>query len=241
MFMVTRWRSMVGGWLASKDDIVAVQQVFALLGMMADHGEVDAQQLAAKTGLAMRTTQRLLHTVARLGYLRKSGSSWRLTLRAFELGARAQWWPDIVEVARPVMRDLARASGETVALSLLDADEFVHVQRIETHEATGVCIPIGSIEPQSPSIIGRGRHLCQVRRLPHVCSLRMSLRSYNGQAVGGLSIHVPTGRADEARIVKLMAELKAAAVSISRGLGYIWPHQSLTAGLQVDPDCRLDG
>ncbi|WP_293503665.1 helix-turn-helix domain-containing protein [Roseateles sp.] len=226
--MATRWRSTVDGWHASKGDIVAVHQVFALLGAVADQGEGGAQQLAAKTALPTHTAQRLLHAIARLGYLRESGGGWRLTPRVFELGARALPQPDVVALARPAMRELARSSGEAVTLGLRDADDIVYVQKVESHGATGVCIPVGSREPLQRSFLGAGGPTCHVRRLPHLCSLGMPFFDHDGQVVGGLVMHVPAGRADAARVGELAAGLQAATATISSGLGHM-PQQACSA------------
>jgi DNA-binding IclR family transcriptional regulator len=85
--------------------------------------------LAVATGLARPTVHRLLTTLADEGLAdrdRRSGR-WSIGPELYLLGALAAGRYDIVDTARPILRDLARATGESAFLSARRGDETVCV------------------------------------------------------------------------------------------------------------------
>lgn len=101
----------------------------ALLRAVAAEGEqaVTTSDLARRTGLARPTAHRLLVALAEEGFLdRDAGTGrWLLGPELFLMGSLAAERYDIGDAARPVLRELARETGESAFLSARRGDETV--------------------------------------------------------------------------------------------------------------------
>ena len=89
-------------------------------------------ELADLHGVHRATTLRLLQTLERFGYVTRGETrgEFRLGLKLYELGMVAGARSDLLSVARPIMRDLARTTGETIDLALYDDGEMVLIESI---------------------------------------------------------------------------------------------------------------
>jgi IclR family pca regulon transcriptional regulator len=86
-------------------------------------------ELAGMLGMSVATTHRLILTLADEGYLEqeRDSRSYRLTLRATELGMASINEMGLCKHARPHLQALAKSSGYTVALGVLDGAEVLLV------------------------------------------------------------------------------------------------------------------
>jgi len=96
--------------------------------------ELRLTEISRRLGLSKSNTHRIVSILAEEGLLyRDPGSGrYRLGLGLFELGARALRSVDLGPLPLPVMSELWRRTGETVLLGVLEADEVVYIQRIES-------------------------------------------------------------------------------------------------------------
>ncbi|MEU4412903.1 IclR family transcriptional regulator [Nocardia salmonicida] len=101
----------------------------SLLRAVAAGGDVgvSTSDLARRADLARPTAHRLLSSLAEEGFLdRDAGSGlWFLGPELFLMGSLAAERYDITDVARPVLRELARETGESAFLSARRGDETV--------------------------------------------------------------------------------------------------------------------
>jgi IclR family pca regulon transcriptional regulator len=85
-------------------------------------------EIAEMLGMSVGTTSRFMITLADQGYLERDASrKYRLTLRATELGMGALNEIGLCRHARHYLQELARRSGYTVALGVLDGPEVLLV------------------------------------------------------------------------------------------------------------------
>ncbi|WP_067445729.1 IclR family transcriptional regulator [Nocardia alba] len=101
----------------------------SLLRAVAAGGDigVSTSELARRTDLARPTAHRLLSSLAEEGFLDRDASSglWFLGPELFLMGSLAAERYDIADVARPVLRELARETGESAFLSARRGNETV--------------------------------------------------------------------------------------------------------------------
>lgn len=104
-------------------------RIAVLLRAVAAEGAqgVTTSDLARRTGLARPTVHRLLVALAEEGFLdRDAGSGrWFLGPELFLMGSLAAERYDITGAARPMLRELARETGESAFLSARRGDETV--------------------------------------------------------------------------------------------------------------------
>lgn len=110
---------------------------FAILEEMAQHSE-DSRltDIAAKLDMPRARVFRYLQTLMYLGYVRQDPLTdrYRLTLKLFHLGQAIADGTQLTSVARPIMSALRDTVGQTVTLSIPEADgmRVIDIVRVET-------------------------------------------------------------------------------------------------------------
>ena len=108
------------------------RRVLALmLTFSADDHTLTARQLAERTGIALPSVYRYITLLRETGLLAgDERGSYRLSARLVGLARAAEAAESIIDVADPVMRDLAGRTGETVILVRLIGRSAVCVHRV---------------------------------------------------------------------------------------------------------------
>ena len=81
--------------------------------------------------------------------------TWAVGPGAFRIGSAFLRRTNIAERARPVMRDLMEATGETANLGVEAGDMVLFVSQVETHESIRAFFPPGTRSPMHASGIGK--------------------------------------------------------------------------------------
>ena len=98
-----------------------------------DRPSLNLQSIANRVGLPKSTAFRLVQSLEQAGYLvRLDNQQYCLSHRFVRLAGLAQSGTDIRSVARSVMEDAARASGETVTLNAARGRERVCLHVVDT-------------------------------------------------------------------------------------------------------------
>jgi len=129
------------------------RRVLALmLTFSADENTLTARQLAERTGIALPSVYRYITLLRETGLLAgDERGSYRLSARLIGLASAAQAAESIIDVADPVMRELAGRTGETVILVRLIGRSAVCVHRVESGQRLRI-----SFEPGQPLPLERG-------------------------------------------------------------------------------------
>src|SRR5579871_971241 len=96
----------------------SVGRVFAILGAIGDSGQVGISELSQRLGMSKTTVHRVIQTLKALGYVTQEVETerYRLTIRLFELGAKALESVDLVREADIDMRRIGQMTREAVHL-----------------------------------------------------------------------------------------------------------------------------
>ena len=104
--------------------VASVERAVAVLEALVDAVELGTNEIARRTGINASSVSRLLSTLAAAGLVEATESGrYRLGLRLVELGNAALARLDVRELARPHLRALVAATGETATLSV-PGEEF---------------------------------------------------------------------------------------------------------------------
>ncbi len=97
-------------------------------------GPLRLSTIADQLGLQKSNVHRLLGTLAELGYVTKEADTNRyaLTLRLWELGAAVQAMHPAKRAATPYLQELHKTTGETVSLTVLDGDDVLYLDKIQS-------------------------------------------------------------------------------------------------------------
>jgi len=125
------------------------RRVLALmLTFSADDHTLTARQLAERTGIALPSVYRYLTLLRETGLLAgDERGSYRLSARLVGLARAAEAAESIIDVADPVMRDLAARTGETVILVRLIGRSAVCVHRVQSPQQLRISFEAGQPLP----------------------------------------------------------------------------------------------
>ncbi len=92
---------------------------------------------------------RMVQVLEFRGYIEQdpSNEGYRLTDRLFSLGMQQPWTRSLIEIALPVMRQLALAVGQSCHLALHTLGDMVVVARMELSEQLGFSVRVGYRRP----------------------------------------------------------------------------------------------
>ena len=119
--------------------------------------ELSLTELSQRIALSMSTTSRLVATLERRGYLFRSKETQRYSLgpKIAQVGVLGFSNLDLRKVALPFMNDLNRIYDEGVSLYVVQGDERICVERIESTRPLRRVINIGDRHPLTRGAAGR--------------------------------------------------------------------------------------
>lgn len=113
--------------------------------------------LASETGQSPATVYRILVTLEGRGLVEFDAEDqvWQIGPQAFVIGARFLRRTSLVDRARPILRSLMEATGETANLGIEKGGMVLFLNQVETHESIRAFFPPGTLSPMHASGIGK--------------------------------------------------------------------------------------
>lgn len=145
---------------AAGGDGGAVQSLDRALRLVAAIAETDGASLTAiaeRVGLPPSTAHRLLATLAAHGFVENDAEDrhWSIGVEAFRVGQAFMRRQTPAAAARPVMRDLMEATGETANVGLFEGGEVVFIEQVESREPIRAFFRSGERRAAHASGIGK--------------------------------------------------------------------------------------
>lgn len=120
----------------------------ALLEVLSqEEAPVGITELARALSLTKSNVHRLLGTLVACGYVETAGGKYSATLKLWQVGSPVLRRLEIKSVARPHLDQLAEATRETVHLSILDGDEVLYIDKIDSPQPVRAYSEIGGKAP----------------------------------------------------------------------------------------------
>ena len=115
----------------------ALDKGLIALRKISESDGVSLNDLSLDLDMPMATLHRLLLTLESHGFVRqsKSDASWSIGIEAFRVGSAFPRAAKLLNVARPVLKELSILSGETANLGIMDQAEVIFLAQHETHHA----------------------------------------------------------------------------------------------------------
>ena len=138
--------------------IERASSILEILGQ-SPHG-ISIRELSASIRLPKGTTHRLVSSLSYFGYVRQDPRTrnYSLGLKFVELGQILLGQLDLRKEAEPFLRDLAERTKETVHLVILDRNEIVYIDKVETDQNPSglkMASRIGLRNPAHSSAVGK--------------------------------------------------------------------------------------
>lgn len=139
------------------DSVSSVMKVFGILQALGEEREIGITELSQRVLMSKSTVYRFLQTMKSLGYVAQEGESekYSLTLKLFELSARALQNVDLIRSADIQMRELSHQTKETIHLGALDEDSIVYIHKIDSMYNLRMYSRIGRRNPLHSTAIGK--------------------------------------------------------------------------------------
>lgn len=139
------------------DSVSSVLKVFGILQALGEDKEFGITELSQRVMMSKSTVYRFLQTMKSLGYVAQEGESekYSLTLKLFELGARALQNTDLIAIADIQMRELSKLTKETIHLGALDEYSIVYIHKIDSMYNLRMHSRIGRRNPLHSTAIGK--------------------------------------------------------------------------------------
>ena len=172
--------------------IQVIDRMMALLDALAlEPDPVNLKRLSASTGLHPSTAHRILNDMVVSRFVdRTAPGHYRLGMRLLELGNLVKGRLNVRDASLEAMRELHRATGQTVNLSVRQGDEIVYVERA-FNEFSGMQV-VRAIGGRAPL------HLTSVGKLFLAADDPKSIRSYATRT--GLLGHTSNSITDVGRL-----------------------------------------
>jgi IclR family pca regulon transcriptional regulator len=120
-----------------------------------DHAAPSLSDIARSAGVPAATARRCLLTLEELGYVMRHGRSFLLRPKVLELGAAYLESMNIEQLTRTHLEELARGTGDSAALCVLDGSEIVYVARASVRTLVRLEAHVGSRFPAHATSTGR--------------------------------------------------------------------------------------
>jgi len=129
----------------------------AVLDRFAERETWSLEELTQAVGQAKSRVFRILRTFEDSGYIVHDppGGAYRLGPRLHSLGAASLQYEQLRWKALPPLEELARTTGETAHIGILDGHEVVTVQLVEGHHAVRMHAHVGKRGPAHASALGK--------------------------------------------------------------------------------------
>lgn len=139
------------------DAVSSVMKVFGILQALGEDRDHGITELSQRVMMSKSTVYRFLQTMKALGYVAQEGESekYSLTLKLFELGAKALQNVDLIRSADVEMRELSRLTKETIHLGALEEDSIVYIHKIDSLYNLRMYSRIGRRNPLHSTAIGK--------------------------------------------------------------------------------------
>lgn len=106
-----------------------VEKALRLLELISEQ-DLSLQELAHASGFSRSTTHRLAALLIQQRYVDSENQKYTLGYRVLELGARKRARLQITKVAKPIMKQYAEKTSETLHLAVLDGVHIVIIEKV---------------------------------------------------------------------------------------------------------------
>lgn len=120
-----------------------------------EHPAPTLSDIARSAAIPAATARRCLLTLEDLGYVTRHGRSFLLRPKVLELGAAYLDSMDIEHLTKTHLEELARKTGDSAAMSVLDGNEIVYVARASVRTLLRLEAHVGSRFPAHATSMGR--------------------------------------------------------------------------------------
>jgi len=137
--------------------VKTVQKAISIIDELSNNDNLGVTDLCEILGIPKSSAHNILETLVheRILEKRRDSNKYSLGVRLVELGNRAQLNLDITRVAHPYLISLNESTGETVHLTVLDNDDVLYIDCVESKMRIRTYSVIGARAPLYCTAVGK--------------------------------------------------------------------------------------
>ncbi|WP_058485731.1 IclR family transcriptional regulator [Defluviitalea phaphyphila] len=138
--------------------VQSVDRALSILEVLSNYEEgLGLAELSSKLGLHKSTVHRLLATLIVKGYVEQSSltNKYKITLKLFELGNKKISNINILEIARPYLKELMKKTNEVVHLVIRENIDIIYIDKVESENTIRMHSKIGRRSPMYCTAVGK--------------------------------------------------------------------------------------
>jgi len=135
--------------------VEAVARALDILDVFEKSEELSLTEIGERVRLNKTRVFRLLHTLVVGGYVQKSSDGVRYSLGVKLLDRASCVRADLRQIARPLMKVLLEKFNETVNLGILDGQDILYIEMLESSHTFRMAARVGSRGPVTSTALGR--------------------------------------------------------------------------------------
>lgn len=119
-----------------KNPIQVSERIFNTIECLAQNGAMGLQELSSELGLNKSTVHRILNSLICMDYVRQDteSSKYSLSFKICGLSNQILAKNSMIDIARPYIKELSAASGETVHLVQIDGINATYIDKVEASQ-----------------------------------------------------------------------------------------------------------
>lgn len=120
--------------METKNPIQVSERIFHTIEHLAQYGPSGLQDLSGALRLNKSTVHRILNSLICMGYVRQDTESlkYSLSFKFCKISNQILAQNDMIDIARPHIKELAEQTGETVHLVQIDGTHAVYIDKVES-------------------------------------------------------------------------------------------------------------
>ena len=130
-----------------KTTVRAVERALDILQCFAEARDLTMTEIAGRTNLNKSTVHRLLATLEERGFILRNGDKLRLGYSVWELAANLTQVDDPSQLLLPEMERLRDQLSETVSLYVMNGNDRIRIQAVQSAQAIRRVAPVGARLP----------------------------------------------------------------------------------------------
>ncbi len=142
----------------NKNPIQSAARIFQVMEMLADHGAMGLMEISASLGLHKSTVHRLLMSLVYMGYAKQDEltQKYSLSYKIVNMAGKILDHTDILQTARPYLKQLSEISGEAVHFVQREGGHILYIDKIEAKVGTIRMVShVGMVRPMYCSGVGK--------------------------------------------------------------------------------------
>jgi DNA-binding IclR family transcriptional regulator len=147
----------------TKERIKSIDKALDVLEFLSRNGhEIGIAEVSEKMNMGLSTVHRILNTLKYRGYIIQNPKTakYRLGMKLFELGCEVQGTKNLIKTIRPYLRKLSKITNETANLAILEDNDVVYLDTIESSETLRTGIVRGSRTVAHCTALGKALLAC---------------------------------------------------------------------------------